>query len=66
MIIIVSSRRYLHELDGKMIEAAAMIFLLYADRFDIIKNKHGEIKLNLPITQLNSYLAAAAEIENRL
>lgn len=63
MIVIVNSKTYLYEVTREVLENASMIFLLYADRFDIIKNTFGPVKLNIPIEGLPEYLLAATELE---
>jgi hypothetical protein len=63
MIVILNSKHYLDELSRETLENAHMIFLLFGDRFDIIKNTRGKIMLNIPMSKLQIYLLAAAELE---
>lgn len=63
MIVIINSKRYLEELSTAILDSAAMVFLLYGDRFDIIKNTHGKLMFNVSMSELSRYLLAAAELE---
>jgi len=63
MIVIVSSKKYLNDVTRDTLENASMLFILYGDRFDLIKNIYGKVLLGRPMEELSIYLMAAAEKE---